>query len=265
MSVPLCDGERMGRSMSVGVIGFHTGLLEPLLIAASLSSPIMISPLAAQDTVRVVVRGTVVDAETGAGVEGAMVFLPAGQSAEAERDGAFLAVDVVSGVLVLQVEAFGYHRLRTVVDVTSESPLRLELVPSPQPLEGIVAEVTKPEAELAAAMKQMAILTGRRVAEVSREQFAEWRPADPVQTIRYSAGIAFSGCDLCIAYRGHTVPLKLILDDHRVAPDVLSSLSASDIQYAVVIPRCLVIQVYTVPYFRAIARRTWSLKPFICP
>jgi len=142
------------------------------------------------------IRGVVVEHETGAPLEGAMVALasavdsiPGFQAQLSRQDGAFSFGEVPAGRYELLVTLLGYTELRDTLDVAADADLALTLPlsVSPLPLEPIVVVVRRrPVGPLVAFERRRATARG---VFLTREDIDRSNPEEFTDLLRTLPGI----------------------------------------------------------------------------
>jgi hypothetical protein len=120
--------------------GRGTGILQGGLIALALALGV---PAAAQAPV--ILEGQVVERDTWEPLVGALVTLEGRTPVVTDRDGWFRFRNVAPGRHRLRVQGFGYQTAEHVLDVATDTLVRIELAVAPVPVPPVVARARQVE------------------------------------------------------------------------------------------------------------------------
>ncbi|HEV7587841.1 MAG TPA: carboxypeptidase-like regulatory domain-containing protein [Longimicrobium sp.] len=172
------------------------------------------------------VRGRVLDALTGAGVEGAVVELrDARRKAAADSSGVFWLHAVGSGTHHWVISRLGYAAWEEDVEVEDGDEFTIRLLPRPEVLEGITALASRLQLR-----RQSSGVTTRVLDRGEIKLSASPDVADLVHSRLGLAGVpcpAFAGTEgerTCAWVRGELIPVAVFVDEQRL-PGGLSDLN----------------------------------------
>jgi hypothetical protein len=214
-------------------------VLSPVLLAVALAA----SSAAAQ---RAVVRGRVVDAQTGNPVPGATVHLGSDHSAVADAQGRFEIGRVQPGTQTVWARGMGYGVAASEIVVPQDS-IRLELAIDPDPvrLEALVATVNRFEVRTRGYARAMRVF----------REFVLWR-----------TGMRRASCGsgrYCVMIRGRAQEPAVFIDEVRLAAgmDLLSTFRPWEVARVEVYSGGAQIRVYTKSFMDWAARTNYRPNP----
>lgn len=247
--------------------------------AAALLALGLAPPLVAQ---RATVSGRVVDAQTGAGLAGAMVEVgPGGRADATDQTGAFELRLRPGREYILVVTRLGYAEQEVAISLgpnATAQTIDFALTPEPLVLEGVEVVVDRFEARRHTTTMSSFVL--------NRDRLARFGGGDLPHAVRSAAMIMTTPCasgyppaagwtrlasfrhealgvDNCISYRGSIVPVSVYIDDRPVFGgfEALQGYSPSDMHHVEVYQRGAMVRVYTLAYVENLARTNRRLPP----
>ena len=161
------------------------------------------------------VRGRVIDAVTGAAVEGAVVELrETRRKAAADSSGAFTLRAVTPGMHHWVISRLGYAEWEEDMEVEDGDELTIRLLPRPQVLEGITVVAS----QLAVRRNS----AGVTVHAIERNEIKLSGAPDVAGRVRNRFGLAgvpcggvAQGAKTCAWVRGELVPVTVFVDERR--------------------------------------------------
>jgi CarboxypepD_reg-like domain len=221
-------------------------------------------PAAAQDAApdRIAVIGTVVDANTGRAIPGAVVRVADTDIATMTDDGGNFVLNALEpGHLTLTFEQLGYTTIHLSQEFSAAgAPLQVELEPQPVVLEGLKV--------MADRFQQRRLSTGVSVRVLDTEDFRSLA-VDAFDALRMRGGMAMHSCTprhstttWCVLSRGAIRPPTVVIDDRPSMGLEELQLYRTDELYAIEIYRMgQHIRVYTRDYVSHSAIRPRALLP----
>lgn len=245
-----------------------------LRLATALLAVAMAWPVAAQQpggSSSAVLRGEVVDEQTGARLSGVRVEVsPGRQTVATDAAGAFRVTLRAGRDYMLTLSRLGYEEQSMVVSVPAEGALEamaFAMTPEPLVLEAVEVLVDRFED------RRNRVPVSSYV--VGRDRLARSGGSDMAQVVRSAAMLMTASCEgastrsrfaafgvsavpgsYCIRYRGDVVIPSVYIDDRRAfgGVDELAGYSPWDVHHVEVYQRGLVIRVYTLAYVDNLAR-----------
>ena len=217
-----------------------------------------------------VVQGVVVDAMSGAHLEGAMVLLdPEGRGTLSDSLGAFELNGVSAGPQRLIVQQFGYQRRAFTVSVTTRPGVAIEVALRPDPwiLEGLTAVVDN-----VTTMKQRLRSRRRAVPYAARafEQDVLVRSAssDVLDFLQWETWVRPVPCSgaiigsICVVRRGRVMKPRVYIDEIPVfGLDELVTYPTHALYLLEVYSSGQEIHAYTYQFMERMALRPMALLP----
>lgn len=227
-------------------------LLIPVLAAVALTA----SPAAAQ---RAIVRGTVVDAQTGRPVPGATVHLGDDHSAIADAGGRFEIRRVRPGLQTVWARGLGYGVGASELEVPEDS-IRVELAIDPDPVQlaALVATVNRFEVRTRGYARSLRVF---READLRSSAAGDMR-----EFVRSRAGMRRVVCGearYCVSRRGQISEPLVFLDETRLlgGMNILSAYRPHEISRVEVYAGGAQVRVYTRSFMDWAARTNYRPVP----
>jgi hypothetical protein len=243
-------------------------------MAAALLAVAMAWPVAAQESrgsSSAVLRGDVVDAQTGARLSGVVVEVaPGAQKVATDAAGAFRLSLRTGRDYMLTLSRLGYEEQSVVVSVQAGGalePMTVSMTAEPLVLEAVEVLVDRFEDRRHRTPMSSYVLR--------RDRLARSGGSDLAQVVRSAAMLMTASCEgastrgrfagfgispvpgmYCIRYRGDVVVPRVYIDDRLVlgGVDELASYSPWDVHHVEIYQRGLMISVYTLGYVESLAR-----------
>lgn len=234
------------------------------------------SPLAAQtpadDSTTAVVRGVVLDALTGARLDGARVRISdLRRGTLTDSAGAFVFDEVPIGGQLLTIEHYGFEGVDVSMRVFEHTPpLQIELNPKPVMLEGLPV-VTERLTRMESRLRTRRRATATSVRAVDLERLTRSPARDMVELLQFEAFVTLSPCSgrmmssFCILRRGRWTQPAVYIDEAPAIGglDQLATYRPSDLYLVEVYSGGLQIRAYTHGFMERMARRPMALIPIM--
>lgn len=227
-------------------------VLVPVLLAVAWAA-------SSADAQRAVVRGRVIDAQSGKPVPGATVHLGSDHSAVADAQGRFEIGRVSPGTQTVWARGMGYGVAASEIVVPQDS-VRVELAIDPDPvrLEALVATVNRFEVRTrgyARAMRVFRESEMRTAAAGDMREFVLWR-----------TGMRRAACGsgrYCVMIRGRAQEPAVFIDEVRLAAgmDLLTTVRPWEVARVEVYAGGAQIRVYTRRFMDWAARTNYRPLP----
>jgi hypothetical protein len=247
---------------------------NPIRVAAALLAVAMAWPVAAQQpggSSSAVLRGEVVDEQTGAPLSGVVVEVaPHGQKVATDEAGAFRLSVRAGRDYMLTFSRLGYEEQRTAVSIPAGGalePMTFAMTPEPLVLEAVEVLVDRfedlrhrvPVSSYVLRRDYLARSGGSNLAQVVRSSaMLMTTSCAGASTRRSFAGFGASPIPgmYCIRYRGDVVIPTVYIDDRPAfgGVDELATYSPWDVHHVEIYQRGLTISVYTMAYVDNLAR-----------
>ncbi len=228
------------------------------IMATAAAAAVFVAPASASTQVTqppppsMVVRGEVLDANTGFPVVGAFVELVSEQRKEiADSVGQFDFRGVTEGEHQVRVSQLGYITLSEFTELLPNEMLTVWLTPKPLELEGITVTVNRLERRRRAFARAVRVLDQRDVlmsAAFDGRELLERIPG--ARTIP-------CGLNDCVLSRGRYRPVRVVIDEVQAygGPSQLIGFPTSEIHSIEYVPSCATVRVYTNYFIERTARR----------
>lgn len=209
-----------------------------------------------------VVRGRVVDAQTGRPVPGATVSLGpdhAGASGVADASGRFEIAHAPSGTQTVWARAMGYGMAASTVQVPDDSiTVELSIDPDPVRLAELVATTSRFEVRTRGYARAMRVF---RDSELSSAASADMR-----EFVLWHGGLRRASCGTgryCVMVRGRALPTRVFVDEVRLSGgmDLLSSYRPYEVARVEVYAGGEEVRVYTKRFMDWAARTNYWPSP----
>lgn len=266
----------LGRSAGVmrwSSVGVLSGLVGLPLLGLALSAAPAHAQRPADDPQTSSVRGFVIDALTGARLEGARVQLEGGRGGTlTDSLGAFELAGVPIGVQLITIERYGFEGVEVSLRVGQEQadPIAVELDPKAVMLDGL-SVVTDRLAEMDSRLRSRRRATATSTRAFDLESLTRSAATDMLEFLRFESLLGLSTCggrmisSLCVFRRGRWIRPEVYIDEAPAIGglDQLGTYRPSDLYLVEVYSSGLQIRAYTHNFMERMARRPVALIPIM--
>jgi hypothetical protein len=180
-----------------------------ILISATALLALAVMPARAQHAV---VRGRVVDAQTGRPVPGATVHLGSEHAGVADDRGRFEIAHAPSGTQTVWARAMGYGMTASTVQVPDDSvSVELSISPDPVRLAELVATTNRFEVRTRGYARAMRVFRERELSSAAS--------ADMREFVLWRSGLRRASCGFgryCVMVRGRALATRVYIDEVRL-------------------------------------------------